>query len=121
MWVLIPSGRLMTGRVSLENGLQRALLELLPILRAFFSVSSGRLERSLSKYRKVGAPTNTSVLKLLSHLKLSLLPQKLPIRPVKSKKELERAYISLFLDRPSPGHWRFLAGHYSGESSKDIG
>jgi hypothetical protein len=34
---------------------------------------------------------------------MSLLPRKPPVTPLKTNKELQTAYISLFLDRLSPG------------------
>jgi hypothetical protein len=37
---------------------------------------------------------NSSELKPLPHLKMSLLPQKPPVTPIKTKKKLQTAYLS---------------------------
>jgi hypothetical protein len=59
-------------------------------------------------------------MKAVPHLKMSPLPHKLPVRPVKAMQEPQSAYLSLFRDRPSPSHCRSHASHYSDENRKDV-
>jgi hypothetical protein len=40
-----------------------------------------------------------------------LPPRKPPVTPVKTNKELQTAYLSLFPDRRPSGHCQYCAGH----------
>src|SRR5215208_6731835 len=51
----------MTRHISSDYGLLRVLLKLLPLSKAFKAVSSGRIERLLSKNRKVRGTDDPSI------------------------------------------------------------
>ena len=65
----------------------------------------GRLERSLSKQRKVWAPMDPYVLKLLPHLKLSLLTLETAGHAGQEQKRASKGLSKHLLgNRKGPGH-----------------